>query len=138
MILLDTDVLIDVALDRPPHATAAAELLTILERRPRMAFVAWHTLSNFYYLVSPTRGKDDARSFLVELTRFVSVAPTDTEDFHFAAGLPLADFEDALQVAAARACGAVYVATRNVRDFRSSPVPARTPAELVKELGAGG
>ena len=135
MILLDTDVLIDVALDRDPHVEAAAELLTLLERRPRMAFVAWHTLSNFYYLVSPARGRDDARAFLVDLTRFVSVAPTDTEDFHFAAGLALGDFEDALQVAAARACGASYIATRNVKDFGASPIPAKTPSELLKELG---
>lgn len=134
MILLDTDVLIDVALDRPPHAESSARLLTLLERRPRMAFVAWHTLSNFYYLVSPTRGRNDARDFLVDLTRFVSVAPTDTEAFHFATSLPLADFEDALQVAAAWACGANCIATRNVRDFLASPIPAREPSELVEEL----
>jgi len=134
VILLDTDVLIDVALDRDPHVDASAALLGLLERRPRMAFVAWHTLSNFFYLVSPTHGREDARQFLVDLTRFVSVAPTDTEAFHYAAFLPLPDFEDALQVAAARACGASYIATRNVRDFQGSPVPARTPADLLGEL----
>lgn len=134
MILLDTDVLIDVALDRAPHVEASARLLTLLEQRPRMAFVAWHTLSNFYYLVSPARGKDDAQEFLVDLTRFVSVAPTDTEAFHFAAFLPLSDFEDALQVAAARACGASRIATRNTRDFAHSPIPALTPQELLEEL----
>jgi hypothetical protein len=99
-----------------------------------MAFVAWQTLSNFYYLVSPTRGKDDARNFLVDLTRFVSVAPTDTDAFHFAASLPLADFEDALQVAAAWAAGASIIATRNVKDFRSSPIPARKPGDLLRDL----
>jgi predicted nucleic acid-binding protein len=134
LILLNTDVLIDVALDRPGHSEPAARLLSFLERRPRMAFVAWHTLSNFHYLVFPTRGRGDARQFLVELTRFVSVAPTDTEAFHYAAFLALADFEDALQVAAARACGAVYIATRNVKDFRQSPIPAKTPRELLEEL----
>ncbi|MGD2122876.1 MAG: PIN domain-containing protein [Gemmatimonadota bacterium] len=132
--LLDTDVLIDVALDRKPHAEDAAHLLTLLERRPRMAFVAWHTLSNFYYLVSPTRGRDDARHFLADLTRFVTVAPTDTDAFHFASTLPFSDFEDAMQVAAARACGATCIATRNVKDFRASPIPARKPEELVREL----
>jgi predicted nucleic acid-binding protein len=135
LILLDTDVLIDVALNRSPHAQAAGELLTLLESRPRMAFVAWHTLSNFYYLVSPTRGKDDARQFLSDLTRFVSVAPTDTDAFHFATTLPLSDFEDALQVGAAWACGATHIATRNVKDFRLSPIPARRPADLARELG---
>ena len=134
MILLDTDILLDVALNREPHVEHSAALLGVLESRPRMAFVAWHTLSNFYYLVSPTRGKDDAREFLVELTRFVSVAPTNTEAFHQAAFLPLRDFEDALQVAAAQACGASFIATRNVKDFRRSPVPARTPRHLLKEL----
>jgi predicted nucleic acid-binding protein len=132
--LLDTDVLIDVALDRRPHADAAGQLLDYLERRARRAFVAWHSLSNFYYLVSPTRGREDTRAFLVDLTRFISVSPTGTDDLRYAAGLPLSDLEDAMQVAAARACGAEVIATRNVRDFRNSPVPARTPAEIVADL----
>lgn len=99
-----------------------------------MAFVAWHTLSNVYYLVRPARGGASVRAFLVELTRFVTVAPADTDALRYAAALPLADFEDAMQVAAAHACGAGVIATRNVGDFRGSPVPARTPAELVDDL----
>lgn len=136
MILLDTDVLIDFALDREPHARHAAELLAYLEGRRRMAFVAWHSLSNFYYLVRPKRGGAATRDFLVDLTRFVTVAPADTEALHFAAALPLKDFEDALQVAAARGCGATVIATRNVRDYRRSPIPARTPKALLTELRA--
>ena len=135
MILLDTDVLIDVALDRAPHAESSVALLELLERRPRMAFVAWHTVANFFYLVRASRGAEQARDFLVDLTGFVTVAPTDTDDLRYAASLPLPDLEDAMQVAAARACGAQYIATRNVKDFRKSPVPARTPAELLEELG---
>ena len=134
MILLDTDVLIDVALDRAPHADPAAELLSRLERRTRRGFVAWHTLSNFYYLVSPARGKGDARAFLVDLTRFILVAPTDTDALRFAADLSFPDFEDALQVAAAVSCGASFIATRNVRDFQRSPVPARAPKDLLDVL----
>lgn len=134
MILLGTDVLIDVALNREPHVEASAALLNLLEQRPRTAFVSWHTLSTFYCLVSPAVGRKDARHFLVELTRFVTVAPADTAAFHQAAFLPFPDFEDALQVAAAQACGASWIATRNVADFRGSPVPARTPAEIVAEM----
>lgn len=131
MILLDTDVLIDVALDRAPHADASAELLDRIEVSPRGAFVAWHTISNFYYLVAPSRGARDTRDFLVELTSFVTVSPTDTEALRYAAALPMADFEDAMQVAAARACGAEVIATRNVDDFKASPIPARTPGEVL-------
>lgn len=134
MILIDTDVLIDVALDRQPFSGAASELLDRLQTGPKRAFVAWHTLSNFYCLVVPARGAPDARTFLTELTRFVAVAECGTEAVAYAARLPMADFEDAMQVAAARASGARFVVTRNARDFRRSPIPAITPAEALETL----
>ena len=132
--LLDTDILLDVALDRRPHADAATEVLDRLQKGPKRAFVAWHTLSNFYYLVVPRRGGMDARDFIGQLTRFVAVTTTDTEAIHYAADLPMADFEDAMQVAAARAGGARHIITRNVSDFTRSPIPALTPREALDSL----
>ncbi len=134
ILLLDTDVLLDVALDRAPHAEPAVRLLDALEARPGQAFVAWHSAANFYYLVSPLRGKGDARAFLADLTRFVDVAPATTSGLRLAAGLPMKDFEDAMQVAAALACGASVIATRNVRDYAKGPVRAATPKTLLDEV----
>ena len=134
MILLDTDVLIDVALDRHPHADPAAELLDRIEHGAEAAFVAWHSLSNLYYLVTPALGGVSARDFIVELTRFVAVATTDTDSIRYAAGLPMADFEDAMQVAAARACGARHIVTRNVKDYARSPIRAVAPQEALSGL----
>ena len=131
MILLDTDVLLDVAMDRAPYAEASAALLGALEGAPRQAFVAWHSLSNFYYLVRSVSGDADARGFLRDLTSFVLVAPTQTPDFRFATDLTMNDFEDAMQVAAARACGAETIVTRNVRDYRDAPVTAVEPARAL-------
>lgn len=133
MIVLDTDVLLDVALNREPHVAASAGLIDLLEQKGRLGFVAWHSISNFYYLVRPSRGADRARAFVEDLTSFVRVAPIDTKALRFAASLPIRDLEDGMVVAAARACGALYIATRNVRDFKKSPVPARTPAQLLAE-----
>ena len=132
--LLDTDILIDVALDRHPHAESSSELLDRIERSSRRAFVTWHTLSNFYYLVTPARGDADTRDFIAELVRFVAVAPADTPALRYAVSLPIRDFEDAMQVAAARACGAGHIVTRNVRDFGRSPIPAITPGEALAQL----
>ena len=132
MILLDTDILIDLALDR--HAGPAADLLDRIEHGAERACIAWHTVSNFYYIVAAARGGGDARDFLVELTRFVVVAATGTEALRYAADLPMADFEDALQVAAARACGARHIVTRNVRDYACSPIQAVEPREALSGL----
>ncbi len=134
MILLDTDVLIDIALDRRPYSGPASELLDRVERGAEAAYVAWHSISNLYYIVTPTLGGASARDFIVELTRFVAVAATDTESIRYAAELPMEDFEDAMQVAAARACGARHIVTRNVQDYKRSPIRAVAPEEAVTEL----
>ena len=134
MILLDTDVLIDVALDRRPHSEHASELLDHIEHGGEAGFIAWHSVSNLYYIVSPTLGGANARDFIVELTRFVGVAATDTAGIRYAVELPMEDFEDAMQVAAALACGARQIVTRNVRDYERSPIPAITPRQALSGL----
>ncbi len=134
MILLDTDILIDVALDRRPHSGPASELLDRIEHGRESAFIAWHSVSNFNYLVAPSRGGMDARDFIVELTRFVAVATTDAEAIRYAAELPMPDFEDAMQVAAARACGAQHIVTRNVKDYQRSPIRAISLQEALSGL----
>jgi len=137
IVLIDVDVLIDVALDRSPFGEHAAALLNELERRPGSSYVAWHSLSNFYYLVSPVRGKGTAREFLLDLCRFADVAPASTRSFRYATSLPIRDFEDALQVAAATACGADVIATRNTRDYAASPVRAAKPEDVARDLRLG-
>ncbi len=69
-----------------------------------------------------------------DLTRFVQVAPTTTESLRYAAQLPMRDFEDALQVSAAAACGAEVIATRNLHDYTRSPIRARKPGTLLRKL----
>lgn len=133
-VLVDTDVLLDVALDRSPFAKPATRLLDLLERREARGFIAWHTAANFYYLVRPKRRKEDARALLLDLTYFVSIAPTTTESLRQAGRLDMRDFEDAMQVAAGLACGADVIATRNIRDFANAPIRATKPADLLKEL----
>ena len=134
MMLIDSDVLIDVALRRVPHAFSSAELLDRIQQRVESANVAWHSISNLYYITTPAIGTDNARDFILDLIRFLPVAPTGTEAVRYAAGLPMADFEDAMQVAAARACGATRIVTRNVSDYARSPIPAVTPQEALAEL----
>ena len=136
MMLLDTDILIDVALDRSPHSDASSDILEWVESGGENACIAWHTVSNLYYIVAirERRGRDSALNFILDLTRFVSVAATDTESVHYAARLPMSDFEDAMQVAAARAAGARLIITRNISDYRQPPIPAVTPAQALGEI----
>ena len=128
-ILIDTDVLIDVALDRVPHAEESGWVLDWAESHPGSAGVSWHTLTNVAYLV-----KGDPRRFLRELLGFMIVPGTSTEAARQTLRLPVADLEDAFQVVAALQFGAKHIVTRNTKDYRRSPIPAITPSQFVEEL----
>jgi len=95
-ILLDTDVLLDVALARELFAADSADMLRWAEAGG--AAVAWHSLTNCAYLL-----KGGGRPFLERLLRLVEVAPVATADVPSRPGSAVFDVEDAFQAAAALA-----------------------------------
>ncbi len=131
-ILLDTDILIDVALKREAFFSFSASVINTAEKRDFSAFIAWHSISNFYYLVSSPGKKNKAKLFIKELLEFVQIAPTVTSDAKWALSLDLPDFEDALQVSAASACHAQMIITRNIKHYKKSPIRAITPEDFLK------
>jgi hypothetical protein len=50
--------------------------------------------------------------------------------------LGLADYEDAVQVAACLTVGAHFLVTRNPRDFKSAPVVTRSAGEVLALLAS--
>ena len=68
------------------------------------------------------------------LSEFLTVAPASHESLLYALSLPVGDFEDAMQVAAARAAGVQRIVTRDARDYANSPIPAITPEQAILEL----
>ena len=128
-VLLDTDILLDVALRRAEFFEDSAAVLRWAESEPGQAAVAWHSLSNISYLLRP-----DARPFIHDLLEFVVIPPTGTNSAQQALRFPMKDFEDALQAAAALSFGAAYVVTRNMAHYRKSPVPGISPGEFARKV----
>lgn len=127
-VLIDTDVLLDVALNRDPHVAASADVLRWAERGGEAA-VAWHSLANCAYLL-----KGEGRGFLERLLQVVEVATVGTADAKRAMQLRLSDLEDAFQVASGLAYEADYIISRNLSDYRNSPVPVISPSEFLQNL----
>ncbi|MGH7466852.1 MAG: PIN domain-containing protein [Longimicrobiales bacterium] len=133
-ILIDINVLLDVVLHREPWVYEAAPLLTAAEEGRVDGYISSHTVTTIYYLVSKTRDRLAAGTAVTDLLRIARVVPVGEPDFQQALVLDLADFEDAVQVAAALNVGADYLVTRNEADFRDAPVAIRTPAEVLALL----
>lgn len=136
-ILFDTNVVLDLLLDREPHATAAARLVSRVERGDVAGTLCATAVTTIHYLVFRELGRAEARRALKTLLRFFGVASVTRAVLESALEGSFDDYEDAVVHEAARAVDADAIVTRNVRDFRSSQIPVYTPDELVAALDAG-
>jgi predicted nucleic acid-binding protein len=130
-VLFDVNVVLDVLLDRSEWVAESASLLDLAERGKVKGYVAGHTVTTVHYIVARAVGRRKAAAAVTDLLRILHVVPIAESDFAQALVLGFADFEDAVQAAAALKIGAAYIATRNAGDFKTSPVKARSPGELL-------
>lgn len=128
-LLIDTDVLLDFALNRDPHADAARKLLAWAATNPGRSAIAWHSLANLNYML-----RGNTEEFIRDLLDFLEVPRTGREQMHVALDMGFSDLEDAMQAAAAVLFGAQLIVTRNLRDFRRSPIKAAAPEEALRLL----
>ncbi len=132
--LIDNNILLDFALNRPPNPLAARELIHRIETTATTAFVAWHTIATCHFILQRDINRATARAFVEQMVSLLTVAPVGHQSLLYALSLPMRDFEDAMQVAAAQAAGVQYIITRNIRDFTNSPIPAITPEQALQDL----
>lgn len=132
-VLLDTDVILDLFLDRPPFADAAATLWLAHEREQLTAYVAAITPVNLFYIARKLRDENTARQAVVELLATLKVCAVDQGSLSSALSLPFRDYEDAVQHAAASAAGLEAIVTRNLRDFTAATLPILTPGEFIHQ-----
>jgi predicted nucleic acid-binding protein len=133
-LLLDINVLLDVLLQRDPWAEPAANLLTQIERGEAEGFVAGHTLTTIHYAVSRARDQQLAAAAVTDLLRFMEVIPVEKVDFSQALVLPMDDFEDAVQAAAALKIGVDYIVTRDEKGFGGLSIPSVNSGEILSLL----
>ena len=132
--LFDTDVVLDLFLDRHPFAEAAAIMFSKVEERVVQGYVSATTITTIYYLATKTIGIKKAKWATRKLLSLLEVASVDRAVIEGALEGKYKDFEDGVIAEAARQIQADVIITRNVRDFRTSPVPAHSPAEMLKIL----
>jgi len=133
-LLVDLNIVLDVVLKREPWYRDAVTLLDALSRGAAEGYVASHAIATLYFLVNRANGRVAAVTAVTDILSICKVAPMGTPDFQRALALGFADFEAAVQVAAALQTGCAYIVTRNAKDFKGSPVPVRTAGELLSLL----
>ncbi len=132
-VLLDTNVIVDLFLDRAPFADAAAALWQAQEQERISAYVAAITPINLFYIARKLRDEKTARQAVVELLAALNVCTLDRRALNSALSLPFRDYEDAVQHAAAAAAGLEAIITRNVKDYAAATLPIYPPDAFIQQ-----
>ncbi len=133
-ILFDTNVVLDVLLDRQPFVEASAAAWAAVETGNWKGMLAAHAVTTIHYLVQKDMGAVKTRQIISALLTVFDVAAVNGVVIQEALHLPLSDFEDAVTAVAARMAGCECIATRDPKGFRGSPVRALTPEAAVPLL----
>lgn len=126
-VLVDINVVLDVLLDRKPHAGPSAALWAAVETGLAEGVLAAHAVTTIHYLVRKERGASKARRTVAAILRVFGIAAVDGDVVRQALQLSWPDFEDSITASAAQSAGCDAIVTRDPRGFPNSPVRVLTP-----------
>lgn len=135
-VLVDTDVVLDLMLKRPAFYADAFALWQAGDQGRYERFVAAMTPVNAFYVARKFLGAASARQAIGDLLAASNICAIDDYVLTTAHSSPIADFEDAVQIAAAVNAGMDIIVTRNGPDYAGSPIPVLTPADLLARLAS--
>ena len=133
-ILFETNIVLDVLMDRLPYSDAAAELFSKVEEGTIFGYLSGTTITTVFYLAAKTVGAARAREEIKKLLSLFEVAPVNRHVLELALNRDFDDFEDAVIHEAACHVGADAIVTRNQKDYKKARIPVYSSEEMVKLL----
>lgn len=138
-IMCDTNVIIDVLLEREPFVEDSYKILKLCEEHKIDGFVSASSVTDIFYFVRKyTHSIELAYKAVGKLLEIVKVCSVTNNDiliaFQNAFQKRAKDFEDCLVATCAKSIHCDYIATRNKRDFEGFDIPVLTPNEILLDI----
>ena len=133
-VLLDTNIVVDVALERQPFFGNSETVLSFVEEGQIEGYISASSFGDLFYILRKQKGRDLAHEFLREIVTFCQVATVDSTIINMALTVNFKDFEDAIQYSTAVLNHLDAIITRNPRDFPVTIPRIITPEQLIQEL----
>ena len=135
VILVDTNIVLDVLLNREPYAKEARIILTKCADREVTGYLAAHSIPNLFYILRKNYSQQERRQFLRNLCDIFHISDLNEKKIRSAIeNGGFTDFEDCLQEECAVEAMADYIVTRNPGDYHTSRVKAIEPDKFIKLL----
>lgn len=134
-LLLDTNIILDVMLDRKPHVALSARVVAAVETGGIEGSLCATTITTIHYLATKTLGRESAAREIIRLLGMFRIAPVTETVLKAALQTKTSDYEDAVLFEAAKAFGTDGIVTRNAVDFPATRLPIYLPEDVVALLG---
>ena len=132
--IVDTNVVLDVLLEREPFVKAAVDVFCLVEESRIDAFLCATTITTIDYLLTQSLPTSKARDTLRKLISLFEIATVNRPVIERALGSKIRDFEDAVLDEAGQMAGVDCVVTRNMKDFAGSSLKVFDPNELLAQI----
>lgn len=129
-VLLDTNVVLDVLLNRSPWATQSQLVWQAHDDGLLIGYLCATSLTNIFYVARRLTNLEMAHSAIETCLATFEITPVDQKSLKLALSLPGKDFEDNLQIACAKLADLDAVVTRNPNDFQFAELPVVSPADI--------
>ncbi len=131
-LFIDSDIILDIALNRQPFFNSSSLLLSSIEIKLFEGYTSSIIISNLYYIIRKIESHRHAIDFISKLGLLLKVLPVDDEVIKKSLESSFKDFEDAIQYYTALAGNINYIITRNVKHYTRSEIHVHTPEEFIK------
>lgn len=133
-ILIDTNVLIDMAVERNNNHRKADAIMKSCVFKRHEGFVTSHSITDFFYIVRKDLLPEEKRNWVKYIVTNLTILTEDKDAFLSALACEhFFDLEDNLQMVCATEADLDYIITQNIKDFASSPVPAISIPEFAEK-----
>ena len=133
-LLLDTNVVLDVLLQRVPWVEHAQAIWQAHDQKQITAFVTATTITDIFYIARRGHSYEKANQAIDACLKAFEICSVNKQALILARAFPGNDFEDNLQIACATIAGLDGIVTRNPVDFSQSAITVLSPEEIVEQL----
>ena len=135
-VLLDTNVVLDVLLDRHPWNDQAKAIWQTHLQNQIAAHMTATSVTDVFYVARRLVGRNQAWQAIRACLDQLYIIAVGATELQAAATLGGRDFEDGLQIACAAVAGLDLIVTRDPAGFAGSAVEVIAPADLLNRLTA--
>jgi len=130
-VLLDTNIVLDIALKRDPFYDESFHVFSLINKKKIKAYITTTTITDIYYIVKRKLNHNLSIQFIEDLISVVSLINVTEKTILSAIETKNNDFEDAIQFIAAHENSLNLIITRDKKGFLNSELKVLNPTEFL-------